>query len=414
MTIIIVPTEKCNLKCYGCFEPEDQRMQGAGMKYNFEAIRKSLDEIWKGPYHGADVTLHGGECLMVPLPELDRLLGLIYNLSWDAKKGTVKGVSSIMTNGTLITDEHIKLFKKWNTYVGMSIDGPQELNVWRGPDTSNAELTKRYNEELMETVRKLRRNNIPVSLICCLHTMNAGTPEKRERLRKWLLELKELGITQGRFNPIFTDLHPEMQLDARNLSQIWINLHSWNKKYGLKWNPVVDMEEQLKGNPNHRASCSHGQCDPYETKTISVLPDGTIGLCDKTFGAGMIPRSRDGKACGRYEALSQTECAGCRLWKFCGGGCPVEAPMSDWRGKTRWCEALKITYGYIEKQLGVKAVLPVNEPQRFDEGRNAPHGDAPHGDAPHGDSLHEDAFHGDIPHGDSAHGDAPGWREEKK
>ena len=130
---------------------------------------------------------------------------------------------------------------------------------------------------------------------------------------------------------------------------------------------------------------------------------------------------------------------------------------NDWRNKTRFCEALKMLYSFIERK--VKAIIPnlVPTPELYpfrplpidvqsnlgesgstwflsrrksadtiketiknrgiqpldfpcEEGHgDKAHGDRPHGDSDlkfHGDSSHGDE-HGDRPHGDSSHGDRP-------
>ncbi len=415
---------------HNCFEGDNMHVDDS-LKYDFEAIRKTLLEVWKGPYQGSDVCLHGGECLLTPLPELEKLLSLMFNLPW--KTGGVKGTTSIMTNASLITEKHIELFKKYNTNVGISIDGPPHLNVLRGPNPKDASITKQYNEQINSTIRRLREMRVPVSLICVLHSKNAGTKEARQQLGGWLLQLKEMGINGGRMNPVDCDDHPEYELDNDQLFQMWVNVYGWNKKYGLHWNPVVEMEKNLTGENKQPSPCSFNRCDPFNTHTLSILADGQTGNCDRTFGRGFYPRSKSNSSCGRYEALQQTECNGCRYWKVCYGQCPCEATGDDWRRKTRWCEAVRRTYAYIEKKLkennpSVKLVVdePVTTQERHEAMGNQAHGDSPHGDsnhndgghgdslhgdAPHFDSLHGDVIHGDSIHGDSSHADGDDWRK---
>lgn len=409
MTIIVVPTERCNFKCTYCFEPQSVH-DGVGLEYNFDAIQRSLLDVWSGPYRGSDVCLHGGEPLMTPIKELSKLMDLIYNLPWEGDK--IKGTVSIVTNGSLVTDKHIDLFKYYNVYVGLSCDGPPELNIHRGPCPDCKGVTEEYNKELEETIRKLRRETIPVSIMCILHQGNAGTKEKRVKLGQWMLRLKKQGITGGRTNPMYSDTHPELELTNQQIHQMWVNVYNWNKKYGLNWNPLIEMEKNLTGQNKRPSPCVYNQCNPFNTHTLSILPDGSIGCCDRTFNHGIYMRSGDGVKCGRYEALRQTDCKGCKYWTVCGGACPEEGIGGDWRRKTRFCEAIYKTYAYIEKQLA-KQGIPVKLEEQPEEQwtMNQSHGDKPHGDSGHGDSTHGDMAHGDIPHGDSAHGDNPDWRE---
>jgi len=424
MTIIVCPTEKCNFRCTACFEPESERIHSE-TPYSFEAIQGGLNEIWSGPYQGSDVCLHGGEPTLIPTHEFEKLLSLIYNLPWKKQDGTmgIKGSVSIVTNGSTVTDQMIELFKKYNVYVGISKDGPTELNVYRGPDPTDGKVTQEYNEKLWETIKKLRRHNIPVNIMCILHKKNAGTVEQLKTMYRWLLSLKKIGIKGGRLNPMYSNAHPEVELTTDELYRAWNFFYRINKRHDLNWNPLQEMEKNLKGEKRASVShftpgpCSFNRCDLFNTHTISVLPDGRIGNCDRTFAHGTYQRSRERGKSGRYEALKQTECKGCRYWPVCGGGCPEEGRDGDWRNKTRFCEAIKRIYGYIEDKLvedDPLVSLVVGQPEEYEPIGNVPHGDAAHGDsahgdAGHGDAMHGDAPHGDLPHGDSSHGDSPDW-----
>jgi radical SAM protein with 4Fe4S-binding SPASM domain len=426
MTIIICPTEQCNFKCTYCFEPETQRASSE-IPYNFSAIKRSLLKEWKGPYNGSDVSIHGGECLLIDTAELEKLLKLVYELPWERKDGsmTTKGATSIVTNGSLITDDHILLFKKYNTYVGISKDGPTELNVCRGPNPSSSEVTEEYNKKLWLTMQKLRKNGIRVSMMCMLHKKNASTPEQLKRLGGWLLSLKKLGITGGRLNPIYSDTHPELELSNDELYRAWNYFYRVNKRYELTWNPLNEMRKNLLGVLRPRATvfypspCFMNRCNLFRTHTLSILPDGTVGNCDRTFAHGMYCRSRDKGGSGRYEVLPQTDCRGCRYWRVCGGGCPETGIAGDWRSKTRFCEAIQKIYGYIAKDLRAEDPLIEltidGEVEVLPEIGNMPHGDDPHGDdehgdVPHGDEGHGNVGHGNIPHADSNFGDDADWQ----
>jgi uncharacterized protein len=75
---------------------------------------------------GSDFSVFGGEPLLAPISHLREVFD--YGLAKFGKNG-------IQTNGSLITDEHIALFLKYNVHVGISIDGPGALNSVRCANT---------------------------------------------------------------------------------------------------------------------------------------------------------------------------------------------------------------------------------------------------------------------------------------
>jgi radical SAM protein with 4Fe4S-binding SPASM domain len=274
-------------------------------------------------------------------------------------------------------------------------------------------------------MQKLRKNEVRVSMMCMLHKKDASTPEQLKKLAGWLLTLKKLGITGGRLNPIYSDTRPELELTNDELYRAWNYFYRINKKYELTWNPLNEMRKNLLGVLRPRATvffpspCFMNRCNMFKTHTLSILPDGTIGNCDRTFARGMYCRSRDKKGSGRYEALQQTDCKGCLYWVVCGGGCPETGIGGDWRRKTRFCDAIQRIYEYIAKDLRnedplveltidkeVEGTLEVGDMPHGDD----PHGDDEHGDVPHGDEGHGNVGHGNIPHADSNFGDDADWQ----
>ncbi|MFL6335988.1 MAG: hypothetical protein ACJ754_21985 [Pyrinomonadaceae bacterium] len=74
---------------------------------------------------GGPFTLFGGEPLLIPEEDLEDLW------AWGLEQF---GRNSVQTNGTLINEAHVRMFKRHNVRVGISVDGPGELNDvrWSG------------------------------------------------------------------------------------------------------------------------------------------------------------------------------------------------------------------------------------------------------------------------------------------
>src|SRR5437899_2923579 len=103
----------CNLSCTYCYQDPQRDSGNFRQSYDLERMKAALTHA------GGPFLLFGGEPLLVPLPDLVELwrFGLERH-----------GKNALQTNGALITDEHMELFKKYNVDVGISIDGPGGLN----------------------------------------------------------------------------------------------------------------------------------------------------------------------------------------------------------------------------------------------------------------------------------------------
>lgn len=210
------------------------------------------------------------------------------------------------------------------------------------------------------------------------------------------------------------------ELTIEEATRAWIELYEFNKENNLHWNPFREMVMNILG--AKLSPCVFNQCDIFSTHTLSILPDGTIANCDRTFQKDIYLRSLSGNRSGRYEALRQTQCQGCKYWVVCGGSCPEEGIDGDWRNKSRFCQVIYNLYSRIEHDLrglipSIRLVTDSNfdgnpfvDVVRVTQPRNVvatpPFEDVGHGDAGHGDSNHGDTNHGDLGHGDSNHGDA--------
>jgi len=351
MTILILPTQLCNLNpgCLYCFEDENMRHSCDPLKLNMDAIRASLDKICSGPYGGSGIGLHGGEALVVGPTIIEELLELMMEYRDPNDK------LSITTNGTLIDSEFIRLFKKYPIHVGVSVDGPPELNTLRGPNPYDEELTAKYNEDLWNTLKRMRREGISTGVMTVLHTENVGTPEKVNKMIEWIRDLRDIGITGGRLNAMGGCGHMvKYELTNKQLAYAWKTMFDATLERDYCWNPFREMIDNLMG--FHVGSCTFGQCNYLATTTISILPDGTISNCDRTFADDLHVRADKNEICGRYRAMWAGDCAGCKYWSICGGGCPGNGIGGDWRRKTRFCDAIYETYEYIAKRI--KGLMP--------------------------------------------------------
>ena len=172
----------CNIQCQYCYQNPQRDAANLSSAYDMAKMKEAIRA------EGGPFSLFGGEPLLVPLADLEDLW------SWGLAKF---GHNSVQTNGTLITDAHIRLFKKYRVQVGISLDGPGPLNDarWHG----SLERTREATAKAEAVIDQLCREGIPPSLILTLHRAN-GTADKLPILFDWVRYLDRIGVRWARLH----------------------------------------------------------------------------------------------------------------------------------------------------------------------------------------------------------------------
>jgi uncharacterized protein len=345
MTVLIVPELRCNVNCGYCFAEAYKPFQSTNTEYNLEAIFAKMDELFAKRHE--EFCLHGGECTLIDRQDFERILAKMFELQ---KRSTLQ------TNCYQIDDDLIRLFKKYNTSIGVSIDGDGELNSLRG-FPNNPEANASFTKQVLANIERLTKEGVKAACLIILTKVNAGSVEKLERLVKFILKLREIGVNAGRINIMWTNREENKQyeLTPDEATTAWLYLYNSLKQHrDLNWQPFRDFVDNLMGFSH--SSCSYGKCDYYCTMTKVILADGSLGNCDRTHQEEYLyPRSEQ-PSYERYDILKYTDCKDCRFWNCCYGGCPAEAVNDDWRNKTRFCKATYDLYAAIENDI--KTLLP--------------------------------------------------------
>lgn len=376
--LLIKPFLGCNLACKYCYERDLRKKDVPKMTYNLKAILDRMEE-----FKNLEMSLHGGEALVLPKKDVVKILAKMYKL---------KGKSAIQTNGTLINDEYIKIFKKYKTSVGISYDGPGELSEFRPG-----------SKDMDKMIERLVNEKLGVSIIIVLSKANAGTDARLNKLKEYLLKVSKMGIL-GRVNPCAGA--PDYELDVKKMKEAYLNLARFCLENNLKWSPFIDLIHGLQNKPR---VCTLMGCDPFHTASATVvLDDGSITNCMRTNKEEILlqhPVIYD----TRTQILSETPqefggCKDCKYWTACYGGCPSIAINNDWRNKTSLCSVWASLFQYFESALNFFEYPNIlnrsqksecfsrqkgNQPgiqhlDHMDQARPREHEDG-HGDSPHGD-----------------------------
>jgi len=358
LTLLVMPTYSCHLACAYCFESTIGWRMKVKLDYDLDRMMEAIARINRLQPH-QEAVLHGGEPLLMPLRDLERLIAFIRNLGLSV---------SVQSSCSILSEEHIKLFKRYNVRVGCSADGPPELNVLRGfwpRGKPLEELNRRYREKVQRNIEILAEEKLLGGVLTIVHRANAGDVEKLRKLVGWINKLYELGSRYGRLNPMYA-VTPwskpyELSVDELYRAYVWMWENFFQDRPELDWSPYHDLVAVLLGQ-ERRALCWFNGCGFYDAPVWTVGPKGEVLSCDRTLGAGMWLRARplpktqllDRKI--RAIALCQTELAGDRFCHLHKGGCPAEALGGDWRRPSRFWRLWSRLLEYFERRL--KALAP--------------------------------------------------------
>lgn len=335
MVMLVKPNLTCNLGCKYCYEAHFREVCKPKMEYDIEAILRTME---REAAQGGHFSMHGGEPLMMPKYDVESIL---------AKSKELMGLSSVQTNGTMIDDDYLRMFKEYNTSVGISCDGIDELNEARNNPVYP------YGG-IMGLIERLKKESIQVSIMGVISKANAGTPERLQKFMDWLLDLKEYDLG-GRMNPCYPS--PEWGLPMLQLIEVFNTLAHFYLENGMRWSPMRDIALRVK---RENAVCIFMGCDPFHTSSaLVILGDGSVTNCMRTNYNGVLLR-HPAKYPTRQDILKRIPqeyngCMGCEYWEICGGGCPSMGIDGDWRNRDSLCELYKSLfklYSGVFKSVG--------------------------------------------------------------
>ncbi len=352
MTVELRPLGvKCNIQCQYCYQNPQRNAGNVASHYDLNKMKAAIEKI------GQPFGLFGGEALLVPEADLEELW------SWGFQKF---GSNSLQTNGTLITDNHIRLFKQYNVRVGISIDGPDELNDVRWAGT--LERTRQRTAQTIAAIDRLCQEGIPPKLIITLHQGNASR-DKLPILQAWVKSLEKLGITTVRLHILEVEaelIKKQYALSLEENLEAFISFYELEKTLTtLKFDIFQEMRKLLLGQDDY-TSCVWNACDPYTTQAVQGIEGyGQRSNCGRTNkdGIDFVKSSTEGYE--RYLALYQTPqeyggCKGCRFFLMCKGQCPGTAIDGDWRNRSEYCEVWKGLYEHLETELIQQEIVPLS------------------------------------------------------
>ena len=315
--------QRCNLRCTYCYQ-QYMRAVEKPRPYDLKKIEQSLLK------QNRVFTVYGGEALLAPIADLEELWKFSYE-HW--------GHGGVQTNGTLITEAHVELFKRYRVEVGFSIDGPGDCNKAR----SSPKLT----EATMGWLHRLLDEKLNPSVIATLHRLNAN-----DQFIDWMHDLDRRGMRWFNLHLLENDSSDSIKLPESE------QIAFLRRLYEQKFDHMTQaLFKEMRGQywEGKGGSCVWNGCDPYNTQAVQgIWPNGELHNCGRIAKEGVDWIKSNSHTSMRDDILLSTPqesggCQGCRYFFACRGFCPGTGIDGDWRNRTEHCESLKKIFSWIEE-----------------------------------------------------------------
>ncbi|UCH96281.1 MAG: radical SAM protein [Candidatus Aminicenantes bacterium] len=314
----------CNLRCSYCTIRHNVK-NAKNVLLTEREMANSLELFFSDLEHERpkEITLYGGEPLKNPVV-MRRFFDLI---SPYQKSNNLK--ITIITNGTLFTEEWVEIFRKHNVFVIVSVDGTEEIhNKYRVDENGKGSFSR-----VMEGFELMRNSGLKKGISLVITPHNINKLKEIVHFFKENLSIDSVGFTIGHLEPLdigyFDDTFVKRIIDALDYCA---EIQLWNEQLMKKVKFLIDGKTRFFGCPVSEGGCM-----------IRILPGGDISLCEN-FGLrnlcilGNVNNnlSKSDVVGHRYLVewysryfTNNGECRRCKSISICGGGCPYDAWLKN-------------------------------------------------------------------------------------
>ena len=348
-SLLIKPASAvCNLDCEYCFyldRAADPYSALPGRRMSLETLERLVDTYLFYSYPNSVFAFQGGEPTLAGLPFFEKLV----ELQQRCGRGGQSVSNALQTNAVLLDKAWCELFRSYNWLLGVSLDGPEEVND-----------LYRYNKErrgtwrrVMESIELLQANKVEFNILCVLNTANVDKPKELYRFYRKLgidnLQFIPLAEFDGAGNPLpFTITADQYGRFLREVFELW-----WPERRKVRIRFFDNLAEALAG--QKPGTCTmHETCDSY----VVVEYNGDIYPCDffvespwklgniNVDSWGEIARRTRRYSFASKKTLAHPECQVCEYQSVCHGGCPKfrHGPNRRFEDLDYFCSAYKMIF----------------------------------------------------------------------
>lgn len=205
-------------------------------------------------------TWHGGEPLLQPLSFYERALLL--------QRKYAKGRhidNCLQTNGTLLTDEWCRFFRKHNFLIGISIDGPEQFhNHYR-----------QQFDRVLAGIERLKQHGVMWNAMATVNRFNADEPEAFYQF------FRDLGCQYLQFTPIVEQAKGKMTPESVTPEQ-WGHFLTTLYDCWVRRDVGRIFVQLFDATLANWVGEAPGVCSmaPFCGQSAALQPDGSLYSCD--------------------------------------------------------------------------------------------------------------------------------------
>lgn len=346
----LIVAQTCNIGCTYCVVEADTQtknlpelpglaqvpkglMTEAVALRALETFRESL-ERHKQPF--AKLTLYGGEPL-INRPLLKSIIPVARAMAWAGQTQPLEILC--FTNGHVYDEELTEIFVRNDVTVGISLDGPAEIN-------DAARVThagKGTYARTVESYRKYSEAGLRVGLSCTIGNHNRG-----QLMHVVQHMIEELGTSSIQFQtPIQVLDGSPNYIQMGEVARESLDAFELAREAGVEEGLALRRLTAFAAGRFHYRDCAAVGGE------LAVSPDGTTGPChnatiggeqyfrgnvlDPKFNPERMPNFMEWHA---RMPINMPGCHGCSFIGLCGGGCPYNALVakgSIWEKDPQQC-----------------------------------------------------------------------------
>jgi uncharacterized protein len=334
LVLIMKASRRCNLRCTYCHFWSDE----PNSRMSFEVLARTIHGALAAPgVKTVQLVWHGGETTLLPHSFYRRALWLQQRF---ARPGQ-RVLNSMQTNGTNLTRAWLDFIQDYRFDVGVSLDGPPEVNDLRRVDVRGRPTSKKVCEGLA----KLRSRGIKHGVLMVVD--EAVVALGARRVLDYFLETGVAAVA-------LLNVLPENTGEGAAISGTYIAwtryvefllemFHLWWPRHAdrIKFREISDLMEKVQGRRG-KICVFDGNCmGGY----LTIEPTGEVSSCDKyrgdmdyRFGSVLtmdladLPVQQNFVKANEYTAEGIARTDHCPWREVCQGGCPHDRYVRSQHG----------------------------------------------------------------------------------